>query len=193
MAPGTSQANANAGGRLPDSAERRLPARGQRDRTTSPEMDTILAAHAPLRDKALLALMLGAELRAFQIAALNRSDVREEHGGAMVLRVRGSPTQPEQMITLPWKVTRLVQNYICATVDEPGADAPLFFTHGRHAGTPRRRLSGRAVDCLAHRCARLCGVEHPLSPSSPPPLIAARLPRPYAALDRYGCGLRPAL
>jgi integrase len=140
-----------------------------------PTIDTILAAHAPLRDKALLALMLGIELRPFQIAALDRGDVHEKHGGAMVLRVRGSPTQPEQTIPLPPKVACLLRSYLGATAAEPGADAPLFFTPGRHAGTPRRRLSGRAIDCLAHRCARICGVDYPAPATSTPPLIAARL------------------
>jgi hypothetical protein len=140
-----------------------------------PTIDTILAAQASLRDKALLALMLGLELRAYQIAALDCGDVREQQGGAMMLHVRGSPTQPEQMIPLPPKVAGLVHSYLSSTADEPYAGAPLFFTPGRHAGTPRRRLSGRAVACLAHRCARICGVDYPAPATSTPPLIAARL------------------
>jgi site-specific recombinase XerD len=150
-------------------------------------MNTILSASVQPRDRALLSIMLSANLSPSHIAALDLADVREDERRGLVLRVRQAQPDSERLILLPADVADLVRAYLRETGRTLEDGGPLFVAPGRRGSRSRgRRLSGRAVDCLIRRCARACGIALPTSPYAQPALIGARLPRALAGFtDRW--------
>ena len=141
-------------------------------------MAALRTAAAPRRDRTLLALMLGVGLRPAQVAALDRDCVILDAPGAMTLRLSRVPSPAIRTASLPPVVAQLLRDYLATLQTDGGHGGPLFFATSRHGGSVRR-LSARAVTCLALRCARTCGIEFQpsmegaLTPT--PPLVGARL------------------
>ncbi len=172
------------GGRTQENAGGASWVRGQLDPARQAALNAVLACSVAPRDAALLGLVLGVGLRSSQVAALDVDDVRVDGSGEVWLRISRTPTRPPRTASLAPAASRLLRAYLASVRHEDGGAGPLFFTASRHTGTARRRLSARAVECLARRCARQCGMEESLSPASTPRLIGARLPRTHAVLDR---------
>jgi integrase len=146
--------------------------------TAASVMAKLRTAAAPPRDRTLLALMLGMGLRPAQVAALDRDCVALESPGTMSLRLSATPSGAMRTASLPLVVAQLLRDYLATLQTDGGHGGPLFFAASHH-GAAVRRLSARAVACLARRCARTCGIEFlsPLEglPLVTPPLVGARL------------------
>lgn len=125
-----------------------------------PEIAAVLAAANTSRDKALLAVMLGAGLRAAEVCALDVADVREDGAGGTVLHVRAGKGRKDRLVPVQPDVARLVRRYLQESGRRLGEVGPLFRAHDRAAGKlARGRLSTRAVGYLVARLTAAAGVD----------------------------------
>lgn len=140
------------------------------------EIAGVLGAAGNPRDRALLAVLLGAGLRAAEVCALDVRDVQEDGDGGTVLLVRQGKGRKDRAVPVQPDVARLVRAYLAASGRRLGDEGPLFRAHDRaahrradqhrerdhqHRDHQRddRRLSTRAVGYLVQRAAAAAGVE----------------------------------
>lgn len=144
------------------------------------EIARVLGAADTPRDRALLAVLLGAGLRAAEVCSLDVRDVQEDGDGGTVLLVRQGKGRKDRSVPVQPDVARLVRAYLAAAGRRLGDEGPLFRAHDRAAhrrGEQRRRegdhhrrdlrdrqrddrrLSTRAVGYLVQRVTAAAGVE----------------------------------
>ncbi len=141
------------------------------------EIARVLGAADTPRDRALLAVLLGAGLRAAEVCGLDVRDVQEDGDGGTVLLVRQGKGRKDRAVPVQPDVARLVRTYLAASGRRLGDEGPLFRAHDRAAhrrGEQRRRerdhqqrvqyrddrrLSTRAVGYLVQRATAAAGVE----------------------------------
>lgn len=152
-AHGLSGAVTDAALKAPRHADPRIPAA-----LTEREVARLLAAADTPRDRALLALLVGAGLRVGELVALDVSDVAEEREGGSVLRVRGTGGGHVRTVPIRPDVARLLHEHLSTGHANRGRE-PLFRAHDRaSAALPRGRLTARAVRDVVARCAGRAGV-----------------------------------
>ncbi len=135
------------------------------------EITRVLGAAGNPRDRALLAVLLGAGLRAAEVCGLDVRDVQEDGDGGTVLLVRQGKGRKDRAVPVQPDVARLVRAYLAAAGRRLGDEGPLFRAHDRAAHRRAdhrrerdhqradRRLSTRAVGYLVQRATAAAGVE----------------------------------
>lgn len=109
------------------------------------------------RDWALLAVLLGAGLRASEAVALDVQDLRRDGTGGWFLHVRRGKGGKDRMVPLKRGVAGLVQAYLNPTGRASGA---MFLADDRAAASrPDLRMSPRALGYLVRRYLAPAGIE----------------------------------
>jgi site-specific recombinase XerD len=120
---------------------------------SDPEAARLLSAAENLRDRALVALLLGAGLRAAELVALDVDDLHEDGDGETVLHIRAGKGRKDRVVPIRDDAARAVRRYLAASRRSLGDPGPLLLSEDRARRSPDRRLSTRAVGYLV---ARLC-------------------------------------
>jgi site-specific recombinase XerD len=112
---------------------------------SEPEGAALLAAVSTPRDLALLAVMLGAGLRAAEAMGLDIGDVLADQEGGAALHVRQGKGRKDRIVPIQADVARALRAYLATTGRHLGQGGPLFRAHDRAATKlPRGRLTTRA-------------------------------------------------
>ena len=119
-----------------------------------------LLAHAPTpRDRAQLAVFLGAGLRVAELVGLDLADVQRE-GEASALWVRRGKGGTSRTVPIREDATALLAAYLAASGRTWASPGPLFLPLPRNGGRSSRsgRLTTRAVEYRIRQLAELAGV-----------------------------------
>ena len=117
------------------------------------EVEAMLGAATGPRDRALLAVLLGAGVRAAELTALDVRDLHDTDDG-LFLHVRGKGRKTRD-VPVTSTVRAALLGYLSSTGRALGDDGPLFRAHDRGARERGRpRLSTRAVGDLVATLAR---------------------------------------
>ncbi len=122
------------------------------------EVAAIGEAARSTRDRALLAVMLGAGLRAGEVVDLDVSDVLEDHDGEVTLYVRLGKGRKDRSVPVLASVACLLRRYLAETSRRLGGEGPLFLSSDR-AGKGTGRLSARGVGYLVVGLAAAAGID----------------------------------
>ncbi len=127
---------------------------------TDAEIGALFAAATTARDRAILAVLLGAGVRAAEVVALDGGDLREDADGGALLAVRQGKGRRDRVVPINDDVAALVRAYLAATGRRMGGTGPLFLAHDRAArargGT---RLTPRAMGQLVAKLATAAGID----------------------------------
>jgi site-specific recombinase XerD len=127
-----------------------------------PEVAAIIEAAQTARDRALLAVMLGAGLRVSEVVALDVSDVLSNQEGGAALYVRQGQGRRDRVVPVQPEVEQLLRAYLARTGRRLGEDGPLFRAHDRGAvrrQQQRGRLGAGAIWAVVQRCAEGAGID----------------------------------
>jgi site-specific recombinase XerD len=127
-----------------------------------PEVAAIIEAAPTTRDRALLAVMLGAGLRVSEVVALDVGDVLSDQEGGAALYVRQGKGRRDRVVPVQPEVEQLLRAYLARTSRRLGEDGPLFRAHDQGAEKrrqPRGRLGAGAVWAVVQRCAQAAGID----------------------------------
>jgi site-specific recombinase XerD len=132
------------------------------------DIATVLATASTARDRALLATLLGAGLRAAEAVGLDVTDLHDDPDGGLVIAVRRGKGRKDRQVPVQHDVARLLLAYLAETGRRLGDPRPLFRAHDRGvARRGRARLSTRAVGYLVHAALERAGlVAKAISPHS---------------------------
>src|SRR4029450_9365623 len=123
------------------------------------DIATVLAMASMTRDRALLAVLLGAGLRAAEVVGLDVSDLHDDPEGGLVIAVRQGKGRRDRQVPVQPEVSRLLLAYLAETSRHLGDTGPLFRAHDRGAAERERaRLSTRAVGYLVRRSLERAGL-----------------------------------
>jgi integrase/recombinase XerD len=130
---------------------------------TEAEVGRILAAASCTRDLALLAVLLGAGLRAGEATGLDVSDLRpsDDDGVGLVLWVRQGKGRKDRHVPVRPEVAALIRAYLAEGGRILGSEGPLFRAYDRAADSRRgsRRLSTRSVGYIVGKCVAAAGID----------------------------------
>jgi site-specific recombinase XerD len=127
---------------------------------TEPEVIALYQAAENPRDRALLAVMLGAGLRVSEVVGLDVSDLIEGSEGGAALWVRQGKGRKDRHVPVWPEVTVAIRRYLAATGRRLGGDGPMFAAHDPAAGKlPRGRLASRSVAAVVSRLAHRAGID----------------------------------
>lgn len=128
---------------------------------SEPELEALLGAAAGhVRDRALLAVLLGAGLRASEAVALDVQDLRLDGAGEWYLHVRQGKGGKDRRVPLRAPVAAAVRAYLDATGRPLRAPGGLFLAEDRAAKTRGDlRMSPRALGHLVKRYVILAGIQ----------------------------------
>jgi site-specific recombinase XerD len=127
---------------------------------SEPEGAALLIATKTPRDLALLAVMLGAGLRAAEAVGLDIADVLADQEGGAALHVRQGKGRKDRIVPIQADVARAIRAYLASTGRHLGEDGPLFRAHDRAATKlPRGRLTTRAAGYVVERATKAAGVD----------------------------------
>jgi len=124
-----------------------------------PDIAAVLATAATPRDRALLAVLLGAGLRAAEVVGLDVSDLHDDPDGGMVIAVRRGKGRRDRQVPVQPEVARLLLAYLADRGRRLGDQGPLFRAHDHGARVrDRARLSTRAIGYLVRRALEKAGL-----------------------------------
>ncbi|TAN31386.1 hypothetical protein EPN29_13580 [bacterium] len=108
------------------------------------EIADLLAAPDNTRDRAIIALMLGAGLRRSEVVGLEGKDVFYGEDGCLCLNIHAGIAKGAQprIVPLGPDVTQILLEHLVAAGVEVGDRLPIFQSSHKHRG---RRLSGKAA------------------------------------------------
>lgn len=123
---------------------------------TDAEVGRMLASATSSRDRAVLAVMLGAGLRASEVVALDAAHVLDGEGG-VVLYVEQGKGRKDRTVPVQPDVATILRDHMHEAGLRMGDELPLFTRADRagHGG----RLTTRAVGQLVDRVALAAGVK----------------------------------
>jgi integrase/recombinase XerC len=122
------------------------------------EVVSVLGAGETARNRALLAVLLGAGLREAEAVALDVADIISDPDGGTLLHVHGKGRK-ERTVPAVAEVEAALRAYLASTGRRLGGRGPVFRAHDR--GTlhrDRARLGVGAVWTVVHGCARAAGI-----------------------------------
>jgi integrase/recombinase XerD len=126
---------------------------------SEPEIADVLQATTTARDKALLAVLLGAGLRAAETVGLDVADVLSDQDGGTALFIRQGKGRKDRTVPVQPEVAHLIRTYLAATGRRLGDSGPLFRAHDRAASKrPRGRLSTRAVGYMVRKTTQVAAI-----------------------------------
>lgn len=109
------------------------------------EIGKLLKAAGSARNRAIIGVLLGCELRVSEVSALDVTDLIQERGG-LLLYVRQGKGRGDRTVPVGRDVVRLIHVYLRGTGRTVRFSGPLFLTHDNGAGSrERRRLSVRSI------------------------------------------------
>jgi site-specific recombinase XerD len=124
------------------------------------ELTALLEAAENPRDRALLAVMLGAGLRVSEVVALDVTDLLEDADGGAALYVRLGKGRKDRQVPVQPEVAGAIRRYLADTGRRLGDAGPLFRAHDLAASKlPRGRLTARSVGALVTRLASRAGID----------------------------------
>jgi integrase/recombinase XerD len=126
---------------------------------SEPEAGRLLAACTNPRDKALIALLLGAGLRAAELVGLDVGDVHEDAEGETVLHVRAGKGRKDRIVPVRAEVAGIVRHDLVATGRTLSSEGPLLLSEDPAKRRADRRLSTRAVGYLIDRLCERAGID----------------------------------
>ncbi|MGE0600119.1 MAG: tyrosine-type recombinase/integrase [Dehalococcoidia bacterium] len=107
---------------------------------TEREARLLLAAAADSRERALIAILLGAGLRISEAVGLSVADVVEDIDGATALFVRQGKGRKDRHVPVNADVSVMVRTYLADSGRHLGSDGGLFLATDR--GASRRKVKG---------------------------------------------------
>ncbi|MGE3074468.1 MAG: tyrosine-type recombinase/integrase [Dehalococcoidia bacterium] len=123
------------------------------------ETQALLESAKDSRERALLAVMLGAGLRVAETTSLAVSDIVEDLDGASSLFVRQGKGRKDRHVPIHHDVEELLRAYLSDSGRHLGSDGPLFLAADRGAaGRKRRGLTSRGVSAILASIARRAGI-----------------------------------
>lgn len=127
---------------------------------SEPEIAVLLASAPTMRNRALLATMLGAGLRVSEVVGLDIQDVREDSEGGTVLHVRSGKGRRDRIVPVRPELPTCIRAYLQETGRVLDGEGPLFrsYDHGA-AGRERKRLTSRAVGVVVAQCVARAGIQ----------------------------------
>jgi site-specific recombinase XerD len=127
---------------------------------TNGEVARLLVAAATPRDRAVIAIMVGAGLRVAEVVNLDVSDVRDDADGETVLYVRAGKGRKDRAVPIQADVARIINDYLKATKRKRGGTGPLLLANDRAvASREKRRMTARAVGYMVERTAATAGID----------------------------------
>ena len=132
------------------------------------DLRLLLDAASTSRDRAIVAVFLGAGLRASEVVGLDCSDLHDDADGGLVLHIRQAKGRKDRHVPVQPEVRRALLDYLAATGRRLGDLGPLFRAYDRASGKrDRKRLTTRALGYLVARLAARTGLTaKALSPHS---------------------------
>jgi integrase/recombinase XerD len=159
---------------------------------TDPEIRALTAAAGSARDRALIAVMVGAGLRVSEAVHLEVSHVLTDQAGGAAIYVHLGKGRKDRTVPVKPDVLAAVVEYLAATERHLGDRCLLFRAHDRAgAGRRRRGMSESAVWTVIHESAERAGVAlaKKISPHSLRHTFAVR----FAELSRNAPALQKVL
>ena len=126
---------------------------------SEPEAAALIGSAEQLRDRTLLAVMLGGGLRVSETAALKVDEVLEDADGEMLIHVLEGKGQKSRTVPVRSDVASLVRAYLQPTGRRLGDGGPLFLPTDRAAHSRTGKpLSPRSIAYLVATAAEAAGV-----------------------------------
>jgi site-specific recombinase XerD len=123
------------------------------------DIGTLLTMASMTRDRALLAVLLGAGLRAAEAVGLDVTDLHDDPEGGLVIAVRRGKGRKDRQVPIQPDVARLLFAYLADTGRRLGDSGQLFRAPDRGAvRRERARLSTRAVGYLVRQAIERAGL-----------------------------------
>jgi site-specific recombinase XerD len=140
---------------LSDDESARLFAAAAHGRDLTRKADRVLVA----RDRALVAVLLDAGLRASEVVGLDVGDLHEDGDASLMLHVREGKGAKDRTVPVVQEVAQVLRHYLAATGRVMGdkAAGPLFTRADR--GGKGGRLTARAVGMVLARLVKAAGVD----------------------------------
>jgi site-specific recombinase XerD len=127
---------------------------------SEPELGALLLAAENPRDRALLAVLLGAGLRVSEVVGLDVADLLEDADGGARLCVRLGKGRKDRQVPVQPEVVTAIRRYLAAAGRRLGDPGPLFRAYDRAATRlARGRLTARSVGALVTRLASPAGID----------------------------------
>lgn len=126
---------------------------------SEPEIARLLAVDSLERDRALVAVLLGAGLRAAEVVALDVGDVHEDQDGEVTLHVRAGKGRKDRVVPIRLELAQVIRHYLATSSRRLGDSGPLFLSHDPARRRPDGRLSTRAVGYLVERLCHAARIE----------------------------------
>jgi len=151
---------------------------------SEPEAARLLHAAGSARDKALVALLLGAGLRAGELVALDVADLREDERGEFAVHVRAGKGRKNRLVPIRADVAAIVRRYLSQSGRTLGGPGSLLLSEDPAKRRTDRRLSTRAVGYLLERLCERAAIDakkispHSLRHTAAPRAIRAGVPLP---------------
>jgi site-specific recombinase XerD len=101
---------------------------------TEPEIGALLVSAIVPRDRAVLAVMLGAGLRVSEVVALQVRDVLTDQEGGAALYLRQGKGRRDRLVPILEDVEGAIRAYLAASRRQLGVEGPLFRPHDRGVG-----------------------------------------------------------
>ncbi len=140
---------------LSDNEQARLFAAVTTGRDLSRKRDRDLIA----RDRALLALLLDAGLRASEVVGLDVGDLHEDAEGGLVIHVREGKGAKDRTLPVAPEVAQVLRHFLAATGRVMGdKQAGALFSRADRAGKGGR-LTARAVGMVLARVVKAAGID----------------------------------
>lgn len=124
---------------------------------TEAQAAKLLASASTARDRALLAVMLGAGLRVAELAALNIESLKKRPDGRLRLSVQGKGRKARDA-ALPRESASLLLAYLSET-DRTLSDTGALFLSNDRARKGDGRLTTRTIGRIVNEVARSAGIE----------------------------------
>ena len=123
------------------------------------EISAILRAASSARDRAILAVLLGAGLRVAEAAALRVTDIIEELDGGVALFVRQGKGRRDRIVPIGPEVDGLLRSYLVESGRYLSDEGPLFIAVDRGASVRKTAgLTTRSLSRLVTELARSAGI-----------------------------------
>lgn len=122
------------------------------------EISALLDACTSERDRALVAVLIGAGLRAAELVGLDIDDIAEDQDGEVMLTVHGKGRK-DRVVPIRRDVARIVRRYLATTGRTLGVSGPLFLSVDRAHRRDDDRLSPRAIGYLLAELLDRAGVD----------------------------------
>ena len=126
---------------------------------SDPELAALLQAADSPRDRALVAVLAGAGLRAAEAVGLDVQDVLEDGDGQHALNVAEGKGRRSRVVPIQPDLANLIRTFLCSTNRTLADDGPIFRAHDFYAARrPRQRLTSRSVGHVVARSAARAGI-----------------------------------